>query len=157
MKTSLFAAFTLVVALTTGSFAKSETTKIVIEGGNLTRPVEIVDPALLKSFNVWGGRGVVINGAEQTGGFIIDWSAGIFDRPPAHGHRYEVSFFIGTADPVYVVSYVSDASTQEDFVYIPRTALNTRAISRDGLEDNWFRASTAWEQAVRPLLARAAR
>jgi hypothetical protein len=35
--------------------AKGATTKVVIEGPDLSKPIEITDPKVLANFNVWAG------------------------------------------------------------------------------------------------------
>ena len=63
----------------------------------------------------------------------------------------------------YVVTYAYDASAEGDgFVYLPGghdefAALNMRHIYRGkGYEGHWFRATTMWDDFVRPIIARAA-
>jgi len=53
----------------------------------------------------------------------------------------------------------SDPSGEQGYIYLPgRTdewyRLNTRAILHgDGLEGHWFRATSAWQRVVKPLVA----
>jgi len=51
----------------------------------------------IRAFNVWEGPGTFVNGVEQTGGFIIDWSKGIVAERPAGLQRYEVRPMNGIA------------------------------------------------------------
>jgi hypothetical protein len=83
-------------------------------------------------------------------------------------HHYEVSFYVkyvnrpleGQEEQLaYVVFYDCAPSIAKAFVYLPGRAdewyrLNTRAILHDR-EGHWFRPTSAWQQAVDPLIARA--
>jgi hypothetical protein len=55
-------------------FAKGATIKVTIAAGDGSREVVIDDAQALLPFNVWGGRGVTVNGIERSGGFIIQWA-----------------------------------------------------------------------------------
>ncbi len=87
----------------------------------------------------------------------------IAERPNGLQH-YDVLFYAKGPNSkeklVYVVSYDYDPSTEQGYVYLPGKAdewyqLNTSAIVHGhGLEGNWFRATSAWENFVRPLMAR---
>jgi len=63
-----------------------------------------------------------------------------------------VSFFAGTAQPVYVVSYQFSQCVQKGYVYIPATRFNRNTIIHNGIEDWWLRASDRWESVARPLI-----
>jgi hypothetical protein len=154
VKNTIFVVVGLLAILTTCALAKSPTTKITIKGNSLTTSIEIVDPAILKDFEVWSGLGTGANGVDATEGFIIDSSAGRLKEPPVGGERYDVSFFSEHATLIYEVSYVFNSTTREGFVYLPRTSLNMRTIDR-GVEGNWFRATAAWQRTVQPLIMKA--
>jgi hypothetical protein len=159
MKRTHVGGFTLVIvlAVSTPLSAKGTTTRITIEGGDLAAPVVLADPIVLQQFNVWAGRGTRMNGVEGNDGFIIDWRAGAVSDP-AGGPEYTVSFFVtrnGNEQLAYKVVYRRDRSG--GFVYLPGSGhewyrLNVRAIFR-GCEGRWFRATTAWEQAVDRVIA----
>jgi hypothetical protein len=150
--------------------AKGSTVKITIKGADLTTPLEITDPKV-GEFGVWPGPGVRVNGAEQTEGFIIDWPRGIVGQLSNGLQHYEVSFYAGcpkgdfscrTSEPslVYVVSYAYDPSRQQGFVYLPGKddeafRFNHVMWRGHGLEGHWLRATSAWENFVRPLIAKA--
>ena len=141
--------------------AKGPTLKISIKGASLTTPIELTEPGI-RAFNVWEGPGTFVNGVEQTGGFIIDWSKGIVAERPAGLQRYEVSFYANHPGErvVYVVSYDYNPSIEQGYIYLPGKAdewysLNTFSIYRRGLEGNWFHATSAWQNFVRPIIARA--
>jgi hypothetical protein len=114
---------------------------------------------------------VRVNGVEQTEGFIIDWPRGIVAQAPAGLQHYEVSFYTGcetsesgcrTSEPslTYVVSYDYDPSAQHGFVYLPGSndeayRFNHVMWHGHGFEGHWLYATSAWENFVRPLIAKA--
>ena len=76
--------------------AKGATTKIMIEGADLAKPIEITDRKVLANFNVWTGPGTF---SSQPGfsanapGFIVDWPEGPVTQPPQGLRKYQVSFY----------------------------------------------------------------
>ncbi len=120
---------------------------------------------------MWAGPGVTVNGVEQAKGFIIDWPKGIVGQIRNGLQHYEVSFYAGcqtgeldcrTSEPslVYVVSYAYDPSMQQGFVYLPGEddeafRFNHAMWHGHGLEGHWLPATSAWENFVRPLIAKA--
>jgi hypothetical protein len=146
----------------TALFAKGETIKITIEGPGISVPIESTD-GKVRDFQVWAGPEVRINGVEQTEGFIIDWVHGPVAEPSAALSRYQVSFYVsGRVNGLaYVVSYAVDPKTGRGFVYLPgkgdeQYPRNAASMYHGhGLEGNWFRATTAWESFVNPLIAQA--
>jgi len=152
----------IVCAATMVVFAKGATTRITITGAQLLNPIEISDPAILKSFNVWSGPGIFMNGREGTEGFIVDWASGVMADHPDQLRAFKVSFYVRYANRpfneqtdqlAYIVSYAVDSETGQGYVYLPGKSdesysLNTRAIYR-GREGNWFRANAAWQTAFR--------
>jgi hypothetical protein len=150
---SLVLALVLAVPL----LAKGPTTKIIVARPSSSSVFVINDQQALKAFEVWGGRGAVVNGVEQKGGFIIDWSSGPIAKRPSGLATYQVSFYTDADRPVYVVDYGRDPANGRGYVYLPgrddqRYRLNVRTILRDGLEGDWFRASREWEELVNPLI-----
>jgi hypothetical protein len=142
-------------------FAKAETSKIIIEGADLSTPIEITNPKTLANFYVWTGTGTSCTGGcstPSTESFIIDWSQPVAGH--ASGlHRYKVSFYAKMPDErlIYVVFYEYDPTTEHGYIYLPGRAdesywLNMGTIAR-GVEGKWFRASGAWEHVARPLIA----
>jgi hypothetical protein len=166
MKRSATVAFSLLMMSTAPASlaATGRMLKITITGAGLTTPIEITDQKI-REFSVWAGPGVEVNGVEQAEGFIIDWSKGVVAQRPAVLRDYEVSFYSNfrrsEGSIVYIVSYADDSSTGRGFVYLPGKAdewfkLNASTMFHGhGLEGNWFRATSAWESFVRPLIARA--
>jgi len=149
-------------------FAKGTIVKITIKGPNLPSSIEITDGGI-KDFTPWAGPGVAINGVKQTEGFIIDWAQGTLSGRPGNLQRYEVSFYArmygqpegSKEELVHVVIYEYDALTGRGYVYLPgRTdewyPLNTSKMVHDRLEGNWFRATRAWDNFVRPFLSKTA-
>ena len=170
MKVPFAVLATLMTMLTVPApmFAKGETVKITITGTGLAAPIEITDPKI-RDFSVWSGAGTSVsygNGAnshEATEGFIIDWSHGVVAERPIKLQHYEVAFYAADPDTrlVYVVAYEYSPSTVQGYVYLPGRAdqwyhLNTRTIFRRQ-EGNWFRATSAWNNFVGPLIARTKR
>lgn len=170
------AAFTLLVALQASALvsAKGITTRITINGGYLSTPIEISQPEVVQQFNIWAGPGTRMSmrdtatsqwsSTEGTEGFIVDWPAGAIAHMPSGLEQYEVSFFVKYPNSsieqlAYVVLYNNDPSSDEGYVYLPGHAdewyrFNTRSIFR-GVEGKWFRASAAWQRVVTSFIARA--
>ena len=143
--------------------AKGVTSRIAVRDTSLRTSIDITAPSILEGFNVWAGPGTFVNGVEGTEGFIIDWSTGPIAARPSGLRRYEVLFYVGASNssgdqPTYVVLYENDPSSGLGFVYLPgksdeRYSLNTRTISRGhGFEGRWFRATTAWQNAMAKLM-----
>ena len=74
--------------------AKGPTVMITISGGGLTSAIEVTDPRILSSSNVWGGN-------------FLDGSRGSVKKPPRGLRHYEVSFYVklanGEVRKMYVV------------------------------------------------------
>ncbi len=132
------------------AIAKGDTRRLVIAGGPLPAPVEIVSADALA--NVWGGT------------FI-----GAPCDPPAGGlPRYEISFYVrppreDTARRMYVVVYVEDPAAPEGgYLYLPGRgedgySLNVRTILRENDDGRWHRADARWSRAINAALRRARR
>lgn len=108
----------------------------------------------------------LLNGVEQTEGFIIQWLKGVVKEPPTGLQHYEVSFYTnGESNQLpgqlsYVVSYAYDPSTTQGYVYLPGRAdelfkFNSAIWHGHGFEGNWSLATISWESFVRPLIAKA--
>ena len=144
--------------------AKGATTKVVIEGPDLSKPIEITDPKVLANFNVWAGPGTF---STQPGfdahapSFIIDWSQGSMPEVHSALQKYQVSFYSKELSerPIYVVYYVVAHSSEPGYVYLPGRSeewwrLNVTSIVR-GVEGMWFHAWSTWEKIARPLIEKA--
>lgn len=141
-------------------FAKSETSKVIIKGADLSAPIEITDPKTLANFVVWTGPGTSCSSCAKpsTDSFIVNWSQPMAE-PPKGLQCYEVSFYakMPIERLVYVVFYEYDPAKEQGYIYLPGRAdesywLNMGTIAR-GVEGKWFRASGAWEGVARPLIA----
>jgi len=160
------------LAATSTVSAKGITVMITIEGGGLTAPIYVRDPAV-EQFHVWAGPGTRMNGIEGTEGFIIDWSSSVSPELLATLQRYQLSFYVKQWNTFaqtysgenlsYIVSYAYDATSGQGYVYLPgprdvEHRFNTSAIYRGPRwEGRWFRATPAWQTLVAPLLAGAQR
>ena len=144
--------------------AKGATTKMVIEGPGLSRPIEITDRRILANFNVWARPGTF---SSQPGfnanapSFIIDWSYGPITEVPNASQKYQVSFYTKelSEHPIYVVYYAFARSSETGYVYLPGESeewwrLNVTSILR-GVEGKWFHAWSTWENIARPLIKKA--
>jgi len=159
----------LMLSIPTPLSAKGATVKITIKGGDLATPIEITEPKI-RDFEIWAGPGVYVNGIEQTEGFIIQWSKGVVAELPNGLQHYEVSFYSGcdigewgcrTSEPSlsYVVFYDYDPSMEQGYIYLPGKAdelFKFNAIWHGhGFEGSWLHSTSAWENFVRPLIAKA--
>lgn len=167
MKRGTSASFCLliIVGATILVSAKGTTTRITITGAELQNQIEINDPEILKSFNIWSGPGTYVNDVEGNEGFIIDWAHGMVTERPRGLRDFELSFYVRYANRpfgeqtdqlAYVVLYSVDPVTGQGYVYLPgktdeRYRLNTKAIYR-GREGNWFRATSAWQSVFNSVV-----
>ena len=169
MKISSFTLVFLASSIASPVWAKGIITRITVRGPSLSAPVEITDAAI-KDFTPWAGPGVTINGIKQTEGFIIDWKQGPLSRRPADLPSYEVSFYGklygqppgAKEELVHVVLYEYDALRGHGYVYLPGKAdesykLNTAKMVHDGMEGNWFRATRAWDDFLKPFIPKVQR
>ena len=154
----------LIVSAATPLLAKANTVKITIKGTNFKTPIEISDPKILATFQVWTGPGTSSNEKQ---GFIIDWSQGPVREMSqvlrGHGvmfQGYQVSFHTGPNDQIaYVVYYSFSPGEEQGYVYVPGESdewygVNVRTVFR-GVEGKLFRAWDAWERVARPLIEKA--
>jgi hypothetical protein len=138
----------VVTAVLVPALAKAPTALITVSGGELTRPLQVSDPDLLRRFNPWGG------------GFI--------DSPPARASApsgfiepYEVILHVKFSErdvrAKYVFYYRPGRDGQRGYIYLPRAgekgySTNARTMVR---EPGWFYASQEWESQIRPLISAA--
>jgi hypothetical protein len=161
----LIVAFALVLCVGSEASlpAKGLTSKIRIKNIEGRSTVELTNRNTLDRFDVWAGPGTFVNEVEETRGFIIDWLAGVVGERPRGLRRYEVSFFVsaddsGPEDLAYVVLYEHDPGASRGFVYLPGRAdaqypVNAKTIIRgNGLEGNWFRATSDWQRMFGVLM-----
>jgi hypothetical protein len=145
-------------------FAKGTTTKVVIEGPDLSKPIEITDRKMLANFNVWTGPGTFSTQPAfhaKAPSFIFDWPQGPVSEVPQALQKYEVSFYSEELSerPIYVVYYAFSRNSEPGYVYLPGKSeewwrLNVTSIVR-GVEGKWFHAWSTWENIARPLIKKA--
>jgi hypothetical protein len=133
--------------------AKAASFKITISGGGLAHPVEVQDPQILNLSNIWLGQ-------------FLDSTRGRAKAPPRELPRYEVSFYVkfnerNTPRRMYVAYYRPDPAGGRGTIYLPGRGeawhdLNVSSILRDGQDGKWNYASAAWEDLIKPVIARAA-
>lgn len=153
MKKTVFAAslpvLLILMCMTQPAFAKAPTVKVTIEGGGLTSMIEVTNPQLLSSSNIWHGN--FLDGSRDS----------VTERPGLL--RYEVSFYVEFANhdmrKRYVVYYYPSPSKEQGYIYLPGKgetwyALNVRSILRAGQDGKWNYASPAWEELIKPIIAR---
>ena len=168
----------VLTALTTGfladtAWSKGAISRIVIDGDRMPEAIEIVDPDALREFTIWSGPGV--GGWESDGsaptaspGFIADWASRLpqdersGDDRLSDPHVYRVTFYLEGREPprnTYEVLYEVDDDVPRGYVYLPSYPdddfgqWNTFQIYR-GVEGNWFYATQAWDELVRPLISK---
>ena len=97
--------------------AKGATTKVVIEGPNLSKPIEITDRKILANFNVWTGPGTF---STQPGfnanapSLIIDWSQGPIPEVPNALQKYQSS---ANAPSTLSITQSHAALNQDMYIY----------------------------------------
>lgn len=143
MKRAVFIAF-FVVATT--ALAKAPTTKIVVDGGGLTNPVEILAPQILQRSNVWLGA-------------MLDRSTPALTNAPAGGPRFRLQFFANFGrgeQKVYTMLYQPNPHGA-GYLFLPFDARNRGSIIRDGRDGKWSYAARDWEALIKPVILQAAR
>jgi cytochrome c biogenesis protein CcmG, thiol:disulfide interchange protein DsbE len=143
----------ILFAIPQAASAKAPTSKLVIEGGGLTKPLEVAEPRILQNSMIWS------YGNDS----FLDYSLVAAKKPP-HGLRaYEVSLYAKLdgieIKKMYVVRYCPNPLGQ-GYIYLPGDkddwgAGNKDSIIRAGRDGKWNYASSAWEQLVKPLIATA--
>jgi len=149
----------LLLAAPASLLAKSPTLKIVIQGADLTTPIQISDAQVLANFQVLSGKGTYTNEPRiEEPSFIIDWSQGPTAEPPQALSRYQILFYAERPNErlVYAVSYAFDAVTREGYVYLPGKndedyALNVHTIIRR-VEGKWFHSWAKWDSVAQQLI-----
>jgi hypothetical protein len=163
-KTLAVALIALACLVPSRLFGKGATTKVVIEGADLSKPIEITDRQILASFNVWTGPGTYSSEPRfnaNAPSFIIDWSQGPVAEVPQALQKYQVSFYSEELSerPIYVVYCAFPRTAEPGYVYLPGKSeewwrRNVTSIVR-GVEGRWFHAWSAWENVARPLIEKA--
>lgn len=164
-----------ILAIPITGWSKGETQKIEIKGDDLNSPIEITDPNIVSSFNIWNGPGVSTRGPDgvphppaylnpnKTAGRFIDWPKGTVEQRPDGLKSYEVKFHIAGRESetgvigTYQVIYRFNPSVPQGYMYLPtgrERSANTGLIAH-GVEGAWFYASASWEELVRPIICKA--
>ncbi len=157
---TLFVIALLLPFFASSAFGKGKTVKITIEGAGLSAAIEITNPHVLASFNVWAGPNPAMGTSsfDSQPSFVVDWPSGPVSEPPRALPRHKVSFWTEDRERVaYVVFYAYDPVTKHGYVYLPGEgedshSLNVGTMIR-GVEGNWFQAWHAWDRVVIPLIA----
>jgi hypothetical protein len=164
---TLFAALCLLPAL---ALAKGPTTRIEVGQGKRAIVV-LTGEESAGQFMVWSGPGTSATNADgmtaPTGEWdFADWAAGPVEAPQALS-VYSVRFYCAADAPghesipsnqCYGVRYAV-AADGRGYIQIPPALdeefpRNMQSIAR-GVEGNWYRATTRWDETVRPRLAAA--
>ena len=158
-----------ILGVPTSGWSKGETVKIVIDGDNLSSPIEIASPDVVRQFNIWNGPGVSTRGPDgvqhppayldpdKTSGRFIDWPNGIATSLPTGMRRLEVTFYIAgrrtpSHDGKYWFAYEIDPENKRGYIFLPRWM--SSYISH-GVEGNWFYASERWDELMIPAIQEA--
>jgi hypothetical protein len=149
----------VLLATSASLLAKSPTLKIVIQGADLTTPIQITDGKVLANFQVFSGKGTYANEPRmEEPSFIIDWSEGPTVEPPKALPRYKILFYVDRHNErlSYAVSYAFDAVTGEGYVYLPdkndeNYTLNVHTIIRR-VEGKWFHSWAKWDSVAQPVI-----
>lgn len=150
----LFLSLLLLVLFCTDAIAKGYPDKIVIQGNNLDRPIEITDRNTLGKFSPWYGQ-------------FIDWANGPVAKPNDRS-SYEVLFYMSVRDRkspkkpmvsrlIFNFLYTPDQAGGPGLIYLPARSddkyrINQAAITRDKDDGRWHQASAAWDGVLKPLL-----
>jgi len=127
------------------ALAKAPTTRIVVDGGGLKQPVEILAPQILQRSNVWFGA-------------MLDQSTPALSNAPAGGPRFRLQFFanFGRGErKVYTMLYQPNPQGA-GFLFLPFDDLNRGSIIRDGRDGKWSYAARDWEALIKPVVLRSA-
>jgi len=155
--------FVFLLVIPAQVFAKSDLSKITIQGGDLKTPIAITDPKTLATFDIWSGPGTsgwISTSRKEADKLVIDWSYGVAKQPQGL-QRYQVSFYAKwpAERVIYVVFYEYDPATEHGYIYLPGKSdewyrLNVSTIFR-GAEGYWFRAGSRWDIVANRLIASA--
>ncbi len=156
MKRTLFWCALAIVLMALGApraaWAKGETVKLTLSGGGLAKDIELTDPEILKTSHVWAGN-------------FLDSSRGTVKEPPRGLPRYEVTFYVKLRDDeeakkAYVVYYCPSQAAGQGYIYLPgkgdpEEKTNWGSMMRPGRDGKWNYAAGAWEELIKPVIARA--
>ena len=145
MRLSLFLALLtigVVVCYSLLASAKPPTVKLTIEGGSLSKPIDVTDPQILE----------------------LSFVRGQAPQPPDGLCGYQISIYFRIANDeirrLAVLYYFPNVSGAQGFIYSPvqGESWNVQDLGKvisEGHPRRWFHASPYWEQAIKPLIASA--
>ena len=143
-------AFWLVVMLALSVFpahAKRAVERIVISGGDLAQPLEVVDADALGTSNPWGGAFAEwTGGASQPVGPVVIYDitlrARLHDNNPEEIYRFRYAVAADGSGHVYLPGRGE-----------PWYRQNVSIILRNGQDGRWHPASGAWQAVMREAFA----
>ncbi len=157
--TRLATCLALSVLLIASVWAKGVTVKIVVSGNDFSEPLSITDQSIVGQFSIWSGpnsKWRAKDGPWNTdySGIFIDFPNGVIDSLPSSLVQFEIEFFIaGTptdepADQTYKIRYAINPTEPGGYMYLP----TGNPFVYHGVEGNWFRSTSSWEELVRPAI-----
>ena len=170
MRHAVVACLALLLGAPGVASAKGKTQRIEISGPGLSRPLLLTAPEIVRSFSIWNGPGVTVNGepvhldpAHQEGHFI-DWPRGVANDRAAGMQRFTITFHLDVVRPPpyesgsrYVVFYEFEPSKTGGYIYLPTwkdTEPHHNSAIVHGVEGNWFFSTAAWEKHIRAAITR---
>jgi hypothetical protein len=147
----LLVALLLAFAFPQASPAKALTVKIVISGGKLPDPIEIMDKHILAASDIWIGS-------------FLDTTRPPIQDPPGNMERYEVIFYVkyrrDDIRKAYAVYYSPAHNAEPGLIYLPGRGdpwedLNAGTVEREGRDGKWNYASPQWEDMIKLAIVRA--
>jgi hypothetical protein len=137
--------------LVTPVLAKGPVDKIIIDGPDLAKPIEITDPDILSRFDPWGGQFI------GTGGPLAG--------PPSNiKEPYLVKFYLedqqGELALRYMFYYYFNATGTTGYIYLPGPgepyySINTGTIIRESSDGEWHKALPGWDDVMTNVVAEA--
>ena len=122
--------------------AKPPKVKLTIEGGSLSKLIEVTDPQILE----------------------LSYVRGHAPQPPNRLPGYQISIYFRVGDDeirrMAVLYYYPNLSGAQGLIYSPIQGedwgvRDLGKVVREGLPRRWWYASPDWEQAIKPLIANA--
>jgi hypothetical protein len=95
---------------------------------------------------------------------VSRWFPSLAEGTASRAPPYEVSFYVQLGDSnarkMCVVYYCPNPSTERGSIYLPGKgevwqSLNWGSMMRPGRDGKWNYASRAWEDLIKPVIARA--
>jgi len=131
--------------------AKGPVDKITIEGPDLAKPIEIIDPDILNRFDPWGGQFI------GTGGPLAG-------PPPNIKEPYLVKFYLegqhGELILRYMFYYYFNATGRTGSIYLPGPGepyyqTNAGTIIRRKSDGQWHKALPDWDDVMTNVVVEA--